>query len=460
METKLSDVKVNNIITGTVYKVTKNEVTVDIGYVTEGTIYLNELTKQPVDSCEEVVKEGDEIEVIVKKVDDEAGIVLLSRLEIEERKAFDTLQTYFNEDTTFEAKVLKTNKGGLVLTAIGYDRLFMPFSEISMDYVSSDDAEKYIGKTLKVRVIEIKRNRVIVSHKIVERAELKKQKKEELKDLNVGDVLEGEVSRIMPYGAFVRFGQVEGLLHISEISHYNVKNVSDVLKEGQTVTVKIIDQKNDKRSLSMKALEKTPWDTFQENHKVGDEVTGKVVKKMQFGMLLEVEKEVVGMLNRYDYSWDPRHNVAGDVEVGDEINVKILNIDSKNKRMTLSKKHLEYNPWEDVNVKVGQAVSGEVKEIQDNGAIVDIHDVNAFLPIGEIVDRRIGSVSEELKEGDVINAIVKRFDKRAWQMVISKKDYDEKQVRDEYKKHLKSENKEDTTQTLGELFAEKLKDFK
>ncbi len=458
MENKLGTVKVNNKITGTVYSVKKNEVTVDIGYVTEGTIYLNELTKKPVESCEEIVKEGDEIEVIVKKVDDEKGIVLLSRLAIEEAEAFDKLQTYFDEDKIVEAKVLKTNKGGLVLSALGFDRMFMPIGEISVDYISNPDV--YVGKTMDVKVIEIKRDRVVVSHKSVEKDQLKEKKQAELEEISKGDILEGKVTKILPYGAFVRFGQVEGLLHISEISHHNVKHVSDVLSEGQTVKVKVIDAKNNKRSLSMKALEKTPWEQFAEAHKVGEEVTGKVVKKMQFGMLVEIEKGVAGIINRYDYSWDPRHNLAGEVNVGDDIKVKILDINPKARKMTLSKKHLEYNPWEDVNVRVGEAVSGEVKELQDRGALVDINGVNAFLPIGEIVDRHITGVAEALKEGEVINASVLKFDKRQWQMVISKKAYDEKQVRDEYKKHLKSENKEDQSQTLGELFADKLKAFK
>ena len=458
MEAKLENVKVNNKITGTVYKVTKNEVTIDIGYVTEGTIYLNELTSRPVDSCEDVVSEGDKIDVIVKKVDDENGIVLLSRLPIEEAEAFDTLQTYFDEDTSFEAKVVKTNKGGLVLSALGYEKLFMPIGEIALEYVAN--AEAYVGKILEVRVIEIKRNRVIVSHKVVQKDALKEKKQTELEEINKGDILEGEVTKILPYGAFVRFGQVEGLLHISEISHHNVKKVEDVLKEGQKVKVKVIDAKKDKRSLSMKALEKTPWELFSSTHKDGDQVTGKIVKKMQFGMLVEVEKDVVGMINRYDYSWNPRFNLAGEVEIGDAIEVKITNINAKNKKMTLSKKHLEYNPWEDIDVKIGQAVSGEVKELQDNGAIVEVNGVNAFLPIGEISEKHITSMAEVLKEGEVINGTVLKFDKRAWQMVISKKTYDDKKVRDEYKKHLKTENKDDQSQTLGELFAEKLKSFK
>lgn len=446
------------VVKGTVYKVEKNEVTVDINYITEGTMYKDELTNKPVDSCEDIVKEGDEIDVIVKKIDDEKGLVLLSRLAIEKNQAFETLQTLFSEDKKFEAKVIQSNKGGLVLSAMGYDRIFMPMGEISVEYVSN--AEDYVGKTLEVKVIEMKRDRVVVSHKTVEKDRLKDEKREALENINVDDEYEGEVVKVLPYGAFVKIGPVEGLLHISEISHHNVKKVEDELKEGDKVKVKVIGAKGDKRSLSMRALQPTPWEVFAENHKVGEELTGKVVKKMQFGMLLEVERDVVGMLNRFDYSWDPRANLAGEVEVGDELQVKLLSIDVDKKRMTLSKKHLEYNPWEDIKVKVGESVSGEVKELQSNGALVEVNGVNAFLPIGEVTDKRIENVKEVLSEGDVINAVVLKFDKRQWQMVISKQKYDEKQVRDEYKKHLKSENKEEQSQTLGELFADKLKSFK
>lgn len=457
MEFKIGKVKEGAKITGTVYKVTDNEVTLDINYTTEGTIYKNELTKKPIDSCKDLVKEGDTLEVIVKKVDDEKGIVLLSRIEIEEKEAFDLLQSYFNDETAFDAKVLNANKGGLILSALGFERIFMPMAEIDVTFV--DNPEKYIGKTLSVKVIEIKRNKVVVSHKIVAKDAIKEEKKKELETINVGDVLEGEVSQIKPYGAFIRFDQVEGLLHISEISHHNVSNVNDVLKVGDKVTVKVIEAKNNKRSLSMKALEKTPWQQFADTHKVGETVTGKVVKKMQFGMLVEVEKDVVGMINRYDYSWDPRFNLAGEVEVGSELTLKLLNIDVKARKMTLSKKHLEYNPWEDIQVKVGEVVSGQVKSFQSNGALVEVQGVEAFLPIGEVTEKRISSVEEVLKTDDVIKAIVKKFDKRQWQMVISKLAYDEKQLRDEYKKYGK-ENKEDQSQTLGELFAEKLKSFK
>jgi len=456
---EFQNIKEGRKVKGTVYKVKDNEVIVAIeGYPTEGTIYLNNLTtKKNVTSAKELVKEGDVIEAIVRKKDDENGVLLLSRIDIEQKENFEVLEAIFNNNETIKAKVKNTNKGGLILTSHNHE-LFMPASEVSVAYM--EDLSQFVGQELDVKITEIRRNKIVVSHKIIEKAQLKEAKKEELDQINEGDILEGEVTKILPFGAFVRFDQVEGLLHISEISHYKVNKVEDVLKEGQTVKVKVIDAKKNKRSLSMKALEKTPWEQFADKHKVGDKVEGKIVKKMQFGMLVEVERDVAGVINRNDYSWDPRFNLAGNVNVGDEIEVKILSMDPKNGKMQLSKKHLEYNPWEDVTVRVGEEVSGEVKELQSNGALVEIQGVNAFLPIAEIKEERLENVSDALKEEQVINAIVLKFNRQNWQMVISKKAYDEKQVRDQYKQYLKSENKEDQSQTLGELFADKLKDLK
>jgi small subunit ribosomal protein S1 len=233
-----------------------------------------------------------------------------------------------------------------------------------------------------------------------------------------------------------------------------------LLKEGDEIEVKIIEAKGKKRGLSLKALQKTPWEQFAENHKIGEKLTGKVVKKMQFGILVEVEKDVAGIINKSDYSWDPRFNLAGNVNVGDEIEAQILSIDPKKGRMQLSKKHLEYNPWDDVKVKVGEVVSGEVAKFQSNGALIVVHGVYGFLPIGEISEEHIANVEDALKEGEVINAKVLKFSSKDWQMVLSKKQYDAEKIRSEYKKHLKSENKEDQSQTLGELFADKFKDLK
>jgi len=206
-------------------------------------------------------------------------------------------------------------------------------------------------------------------------------------------------------------------------------------------------------------LEPTPWDKYTEEHKVGDEVTGKVVRKMKNAMLLEVAKDVVGMISSRDYSWNPHENLAGMVEVGDEVNVKILSIDVKKRRMSLSKKHLEYNPWADVSVKKGEQISGTVTELQSNGAIVQVQNVNAFLPIGEISSERISQVSDALKLEDVINAIVLDVDKDNWRMKISIKALKDQKERELFEKYKESEE-EVKKQTLGDLFKDKFDEFK
>lgn len=453
---EINQVKEGAKITGTVYEVKDTEIIVAIeGYPIEGTMNLDQMTKKPIAKASELFKKGDQVEAIVRKKTDE--YLLLSRIDIEVAEAFDQLQEKFVQDGAFEVKIKGVNKGGLSADFDGYD-CFMPASEISTAFI--DDLSTYEGQTLLVKVIEIRRDKVVVSHKIVEKEADKIAKQKELESINVGDVLEGTVVKILDFGAFVRFNHAEGLIHISQLSHHKVAKVSEVLKEGEKVKVKVIDADGDKRGLSMKALQKTPWEEFADAHKVGEKITGKVVKKMQFGFLVEVAPDVVGMINKYDYSWDPNYNLAGDVEVGDAIESQIISIDPKKRRMALSKKHLEYNPWDDVKVKIGDKVSGEVKALQTNGALVEIQGINAFLPIGEIQENRVERVQDALKEGDVIEAVVLKFNPRAWQMVISKIKREQQAIREEYQKYMKTENQEDQAQTLGELFAEKFASLK
>ncbi len=458
---KINAIQEGNKVTGEVYDVKDNEVIVVIeGASTEGTIYLNNLTTKDVASAKDVVSKGDTIEAIVKKKDDEAGVLLLSRIDIERDQIFEDLQNKFQNEESFETKVKEHNKGGLIVRAHGME-MFMPAREVSTEY--TDDLTQFKGQTLEVKLIEISKRKIVVSHRAVLRDKQKEEKKKQLESVQVGGEFKGTVTKLMPYGAFVKlneYPEVEGLLHVSQISHHRIGKPSDVLSVDDEIDVKVVDAKGQKRGLSKKALEKTPWQIFAEEHKVGDKVQGKVVKKMQFGILVEVAKDVAGIINKNDYSWDPRFNLAGNVTVGDEVEVQILSIDPDNQKMQLSKKHLEYNPWDDVSVKVGEAVSGEVKEFQNNGALVEVQGVYAFLPIGEIQDQRVEEVSDVLNKEDVINAKVLKFDRKKWQMVLSKKTHDEERQRDEYKKHLRDENEEEQSQTLGELFAERFKDLK
>jgi len=443
-------------VTGTVVKVTDEEVLVDIGYITEGVIKKDHLTLGKLDSAKDSFNEGDEIKVKVHRyIENKDGttIPLLSRLDVlrveQKRESLDELES--GQQYTF--KVKKAVKGGLLLDYNGLEA-FLPDSLIFLRE-EQEEKENLVGKTIKAELIEKKQEgrniNLIANRKQVAYEEKQAEIKAEIDALEEGQVVKVTIARIKDFGAFAKVtDHLDGLIHISEISHYHVKDISNYLNVGDEVEAKIIKIKGKKVSLSLKALKPTPWEQFLENYKVGDKVEGKVVRKMQFGMLLEVEKEVVGLLNRFDYSWNPNENLAGEVEVGDTLEVEITSINKKKEQFQVSKKHLEYNPWADLSFNKGDSVSAEVVRLEDNGAVVKIEDVEGFLPIGEISSEHVSDVSNELKPEDIITVEVKEFNPKKWHLIVSKKSLQERKAREAYEDEL-NENVS-SSQSLEDLF--------
>jgi small subunit ribosomal protein S1 len=455
MEFKMTKVRVGQVVEGTVFHVTDDVCYVDIQAFAEGVIYKEGLSlDKNVHSCHELVKEGDKLEFKVTKIDYEDQRILLSRLEMLRKANEQKVAEEIRETERLTARVTKVTKGGLILKYKNVE-MFMPLSHIDVKHVNPDE---FKGQELTCKVIEQDDRRIVVSRKLVLNEDYKAAKALEFESLKEGEVYEGVVTKILDFGAFVRIGKNEGLLHKSEISHYRFKKVSDVLTEGQEVTVKLINKEGKKLGLSIKALSKAPWVLFEETHKVGDEVEGTIVKKMANGMLVEVEREVAGMLMEKDYSWNPQENLAGNVEVGDKLTLKILSMEPKKGRMGLSRKHLEYNPWQDVTVKVGDEVSGTVTALQEKGALVEVQGVNAFLPISEVSSDHINEIKEVLKLEQVVNAVVLELDKRNWHLKISIKQLKEQKEREIFEKYKEDEKME--KQTLGDLFKDKFNEFK
>lgn len=327
-ENKMYTPKVGDIVTGTVVKVGKEEVWVDINYACEGVIYKDYLSLDKLQSAHDILKEGDQIKVKVTqfKKGDESDSLLLSRIDILKNELQDEVRNNLEVGKDFDFRVKRSVKGGLVLDHHGIEA-FLPDSLIFIQE-EAGNKDNLVNKTIKARIVEMSRERnrdkIIVNRKQLVYEGLKEAEKEEINSLNVDDVIKVRIARLADFGAFAKISDhVDGLIHISEVSHYHVKKVDEYLNIGDEVDAKIIKIKGKKVSLSLKALQPTPWDSFLEKYKVGDKVEGKIVRKMQYGMLIEIEKEVVGLLNRFDYSWNPRENLAGEVEVGQTIEVEI-----------------------------------------------------------------------------------------------------------------------------------------
>jgi len=433
-ETKLYIPKVGDVVTGTVVNVGDSEVLVDIGYACEGVIYRNHVTSEKVDSLKDILSIGDQIKVKVTQFrqGDESDALLLSRLDIIKKEKLDKYREdlEINKDVTF--KVKKAVKGGLLLDYHGIEA-FLPESLIALK--DEDNKDELIGKQIEARVIDVTQSgrfeRIIVNRKQLQYEAVKQAENEEFEKIQVNDIIKGKVTKITEFGAFVSLSDhVEGLVHISEVSRYRVKNVEEYLAEGQEVEVKVIKKKGKRISLSIAALQETPWNLFIKNYKVGDKVTGTIVRKMQYGMLVEIEKEVVGLLNRFDYSWNPDENLAGTVEVGSQVEVKITSINKEKQQFALSKKHLEYNPWADLKFKKGELVSAQVTRTEEKGAVLEIEGVEAYLPIGEISVERINRVEDVIKTGDIITTEIVEFNPRKWTLIVSMKSIQDKKNRE------------------------------
>lgn len=334
-----SQLEVGNIVTGTVVKIDEKQVFVDIGHKTEGIIPISELSNLHVENPADVVKDGEQLELMVKKIEDE-DIILSKRL-VDAEKAWKDLQEKFANNEVFTTKVKEVVKGGLVVD-VGL-RGFIPASLVETYFV--EDFSDYVNKTLRVKVVDLDReqNRVILSHRAVVEEEQEKAKQELLNSLKAGQVVSGTVQRITDFGAFVDIGGVDGLVHISELAHTHVEKVTDVLTEGQEINVEIlsVDPENERISLSYKNTLPGPWAGIEERIKAGDVIEGTVKRMVDFGAFVEIEEGVEGLVHISQIA--NRHIATPDevLEVNQKIQAKVLSVSEKDERISLSIKELE-----------------------------------------------------------------------------------------------------------------------
>lgn len=336
-ERTFADIKEDTVIDGTVVKVSSNEVLVNVGYKSDGIIPLNELSNKPFENPGEIVKVGDNIKVYVLRLEDKEGNLILSKKRADAINAWNQIEESFEKNEAVEGIVTEAVKGGL-LTNIDGVIGFIPASHADLRYVP--DLGVYVGKKLKLKILEIDRNknRVVLSHKLMLEEEKEKLKEQTWATIEQGQVIRGVVKRLTDFGAFVDIGGVDGLIHISDLSWQKVKHPSDVVKEEQEVEVKVlkVDRERGRISLGLKQVMPNPWDNIEEKYKIGSIIEGKVVNLVSFGAFVEIEPGVEGLVHISQISKEHIPSPDAVLKVGDIVKVKVMDINAKDKKISLS----------------------------------------------------------------------------------------------------------------------------
>lgn len=352
-EVEVQTYNIGDIVEGTISKVEEKHALVDFGYKIDGVLPIGEISNVHIEKVADILSVGDKVELKVIKVTEED--IVLSKRAVENEKAWASLEQNMASQEVFEVQVAEVVKGGLVVD-IGV-RGFIPASLVERHYV--EDFSDYKGKTLRVKVIEMdkEKNKVILSQKAVLDAEANKEKEERLQGIQVGEVLEGTVQRLTNFGAFVDIGGIDGLVHISELSWQRVESPSDVVKEGDIVKVKVlkVDPETERISLSLKATEPSPWEKVLTEIKVGNVVKGTVKRLVSFGAFVEIKPGVEGLVHISQIA--NRHiGTPGEVlEAGQEVEAKVLDVNGQEQRISLSIRELQ----EDEDAKYVQEYTSE-----------------------------------------------------------------------------------------------------
>ncbi len=462
MEFKM--LKVGQIVEGTVIKVEENTIYLDVQYTTEGKIHLDNYDKPAPESFFGLVEEGQKVRARVQKITDDPAQILLSRLPLLLEEKFVKIQNLAESGEYIKAKVKQILDKGLVLNYME-NEVFLPYSLLDYDLVK--EKENLRGKVLEIQIIEAtlkgRSKRIVGSRKAIFEKERQaayeqrlQDRQTELDQINTGDVLKGVVDKIEVHAATIRFDHVVGLLRISQVSHYRIDKIEDVLKLGEEIDVKIIKKEGNRLDLSIKALQKTPYEEFYDAHKVGDQITGTVFQKLPFGIIVEVAKDVRGLLHKNEFSWNPSDNFESVVKIGDEVTLAIIQLDPKKERIALSKKSLEDNPWKNVSLRRGDIVTAVVQSVDKEGLVVMVQGVLGDIQASELSNEKIGKPEDYFAVDDEVKAVVIEANRDTWSLKLSIRRVLEKAERDSFEQYLEDEET-DKNPTIGDLFA---KDFK
>ena len=407
----LGAIKDKEVTEGTVISINKREVVVNIGYKSDGIIPFNEFRYNP------DLKVGDTVEVFVENQEDSKGQLVLSHKKARTAKSWERVNQALENDEIIKGYIKCRTKGGMIVDVFGIEA-FLPGSQIDVKPIR--DYDMFVDKTMEFKVVKINQEykNVVVSHKALIEAELEQQRKEIIAKLEKGQVLEGTVKNITSYGVFIDLGGVDGLIHITDLSWGRVNNPADIVEPDQKLNVVILDFDEEKKriALGLKQLQPHPWDKLDENLKVGDKVTGKVVVMTDYGAFVEVAPGVEGLIHVSEMSWSQHLRSAQDfLKVGDEVEAVILTLDRDERKMSLGIKQLKENPWDKIEEKypVGSKHNAKVRNFTNFGVFVELEEgVDGLIHISDLSwTKKIKHPSEFTQIGADIDVVVLEIDK-------------------------------------------------
>ena len=401
-ESSLKEVSDEQRIIGKVVSVGEDFVVVDVGFKTEGIIPRYEFDES------DLPKPGDQIEVFVEVLEDENGQMILSKKKADFMRVWERIREIYEKGEIIEGKIEGRVKGGMVVKVMGIDA-FLPGSQIDVRPIV--DFDSYVGKTYKFKIVKLneRRKNIVLSRKVLLEEDLKEKREELLSKIKVGQTLTGRVKNITDFGVFVDLGGLDGLLHITDLSWGRVNHPSEVVQLDQEIRVKVIDFDPEKQrvSLGLKQLQPHPWEGIEQKYPVGSVVKGKIVNMTNYGVFVELEKGVEGLIHISEMSWTQHIRHPSELfSLGDEVEAKVLSIDTEERKISLGYKQLTPDPWEGIDgkFKVGGIYKGTVKKIFPNGAFIELDEnIEGFLSIDDISwTRKIKHPREVLKRGEEV----------------------------------------------------------
>jgi len=419
IDKSFKEIREGSIVIGRIIEIQPQVVLVDIGYKSEGAIPISEFE-------DEDIEVGNDIEVLLERLENDEGMVVLSKEKAAHKQNWDKIAKVFHDGGLVKGKVKSVVKGGLMVN-VGVEA-FLPGSQI--DIIPPKDLTEYVGNIYEFKIVKIndERKNVVLSRREVIEAERTEQRQAFLKDVNVGDAVEGIVKNITDFGAFVDLQGMDGLLHITDMSWGRVNHPSEMLAVAQNITVQIleVDKEKERVSLGLKQLTPNPWEDIEQRFPVGDHVKGKITKLVPYGAFVEVAEGVEGLIHVSELSWTKRITRPSDVlELGQEVEAVVLGINIEEQKISLGVRQLEPNPWENVESRfpIGHQIKGEVRNLTPYGAFIELEDgIDGMVHVSDLSwTRKINHPSEMLKKGDELQAVVLEIDKESQRISLGVK---------------------------------------